>query len=531
MSRVVFACQPAAPDVAPTRADVACFVGLVRVLAGAAVSPDVSGWLKSQGYKADQIALLTQIPLPLENYSAFTAMFDPGGSTQSEGTDYLAAAVRSFFAQGGKLCYVVRTGEPLSVSDGATEKAARLAGILPNSSLAPDDAKTWTGVSTLTVLTEVSFLCTPDLPALSASQPQGVQGQTPDVVSGPEQFVVCTQVDITPRQQRTYEAPAPRLTSGDYTAWASSVASIVNYLASGTVKHQPHLREVQYVAAFPLPQEQGAAAHAENELTDEMSQDVHAVMKQVMPETPPPGGNVVMGNISSAFLQLAYPWLKTSGSGVLLESLEPADGVLTGMLARNALTRGTFTSATKIAPAELYDVWPDLPAQEYKSSETALKWAPGSPQKALIERMSLFGMTPAGWALKSDVTAYPGETYRSAPVNRLVSVIYRAARHMGEAMVFRVNGPALWGRVTRFLQNLMTRLWHLHALDGDSVDQAFGVRCDRSTMTQNDLDNGRMVAEVTFTAPAMVETIRVQMAFEASGTSTQEIAANLAEAS
>ena len=80
-----------------------------------------------------------------------------------------------------------------------------------------------------------------------------------------------------------------------------------------------------------------------------------------MPETTPPPGMVVAGNISSAFLQLAYPWLKTSGSGALLESLEPPDGVLTGMLARNALTSGTFTSATKIVPAEVYDLSPRCP--------------------------------------------------------------------------------------------------------------------------------------------------------------------------
>jgi uncharacterized protein len=133
--------------------------------------------------------------------------------------------------------------------------------------------------------------------------------------------------------------------------------------------------------------------------------------------------------------------------------------------------------------------------------------------------------------LLSDVTAYPGETYRSAPVNRLVSVICRAARRMGETAVFQSNGPALWGRVQRFLQNLMTRLWTLNALDGSSATDAFSVRCDRSTMTQNDLDNGRLLAVVAFTAASTVETIRIQLAMEAGGASAQQISNNLAEAS
>jgi len=35
--------------------------------------------------------------------------------------------------------------------------------------------------------------------------------------------------------------------------------------------------------------------------------------------------------------------------------------------------------------------------------------------------------------------------------------------------------------------------WRNGALMGASPEEAFFVRCDRSTMTQNDLDNGRLV--------------------------------------
>ena len=36
-------------------------------------------------------------------------------------------------------------------------------------------------------------------------------------------------------------------------------------------------------------------------------------------------------------------------------------------------------------------------------------------------------------------------------------------------------------------------LWRDGALLGDKPEQAYFVRCDRTTMTQNDLDNGRMI--------------------------------------
>ena len=228
---------------------------------------------------------------------------------------------------------------------------------------------------------------------------------------------------------------------------------ILTYLANGPRLNQLHLREIQYVAAFPLPQDLDPAAAAEMPSSAEIAQDIHNIIAAQMPEIVLPGGVLPPNsNISSAFLQLTYPWLKTTGSVVLLESLEPPDGALTGLLARNALTRGTFTSATKIVPAEIYDVSPPLPAQEMQSSAAALTWGPNevtAQPKALIERLSLFGFTPGGLRLLSDVTAYPGESYRGGPVNRLVQVICRAARRMGEAVIFDNNGPASWGRVQR----------------------------------------------------------------------------------
>ncbi len=533
MSRVVFDDQPLAPQLDPARADIACFVGLVRLLAGAALPPPTVGWLTSLGYSSSTIAQVLNVPVMLERYSAFMSIFDDGGAGSGFGTDYLAATVRSFFAQGGKRCYVVRVGDPLTPEDNGAGKASKLAALLPNLLFAPDQADSWTGVSNLAALQDVSFLVTPDLPILCASQQYAAVGQDPAPASGPEQFVECSQGDITPQQYRTFPSPAPRLGSSDYQGWATCVAAILNYLSSGNTTQQPHLREIHYIAPFPIPLEIDASAAIEMPSSSEIAQDIHNVIETCMPEIAPPDSVVPPGNILSSFLQLAYPWLKTSGSSVLLESLEPPDGALAGLLARNALTRGTFTSATKVTPAEIYDVSPALPGWETRSSDQPLVWNDLSTnqQKPLIERISLFGFTPGGLRLLSDVTAYPGETVRSGAVSRLVSIVWRAARRIGESAVFQNNGPALWGRVQGILVNLLTRLWSLNALAGATVKDAFSVRCDRSTMTQNDLDNGRLICLVSFTPAFSIEVIQVQLAMETSGTSSREILANLVEAS
>jgi len=62
--------------------------------------------------------------------------------------------------------------------------------------------------------------------------------------------------------------------------------------------------------------------------------------------------------------------------------------------------------------------------------------------------------------------------------------------------VFENNGDALWANVQRTVEDFLFNEWRNGALLGLKPEQAFFVRCDRSTMTQNDLDNGRLICLV-----------------------------------
>ncbi len=59
--------------------------------------------------------------------------------------------------------------------------------------------------------------------------------------------------------------------------------------------------------------------------------------------------------------------------------------------------------------------------------------------------------------------------------------------------VFEPNGERLWANLRRTVADFLLNEWQNGALLGDKPEKAFFVRCDRSTMTQNDLDNGRLV--------------------------------------
>jgi uncharacterized protein len=64
--------------------------------------------------------------------------------------------------------------------------------------------------------------------------------------------------------------------------------------------------------------------------------------------------------------------------------------------------------------------------------------------------------------------------------------------------VFEPNDEQLWARVRSAVETFLVNLWRAGALPGEKPEDAFFVRCDRTTMTQDDIDNGRLIALVGF---------------------------------
>ncbi len=205
------------------------------------------------------------------------------------------------------------------------------------------------------------------------------------------------------------------------------------------------------------------------------------------------------GRAASAFVQLLWPWLQTTRSGDLPQQLEPADGMFAGLLARNAVARGTFRS---VAGTRVDDVLATQPEADLGSGAD-------SPAARLAERVSLVGAEPDGIAVLSDVTSSPDRAWRAGGVSRLMASLLRAARKVGEAQLFEASGEVLWLRIRRSLEALLEDWRRNGALDGAD---AYAVRCGRDTMSQNDLDNGRLRVEIVVRPVAAVE--RITVAFE-----------------
>jgi hypothetical protein len=86
--------------------------------------------------------------------------------------------------------------------------------------------------------------------------------------------------------------------------------------------------------------------------------------------------------------------------------------------------------------------------------------------------------------------------FKYVNVERLMIFIEHSIDRGLQWVVFEPNAEALWARVRRSISNFLTLVWRNGALEGTKVEEAYFVRCDRTTMTQTDIDSGRLIVQV-----------------------------------
>lgn len=490
--------QPAATS-SPNRADVVCFIGFVG-RRDTPLSARLKSWLQDQGWRprgtpVSDFDPLLNTPVPLESFEAFDRLFvwetRPPQAHAFPYTTWLGAAVRSFFRQGGARCHVVRVDNPvtyktLAATASSTEKAAfvasqqvRLGQLLPGFVIGTDtptpaDPTTWKGLGVLLGLDEAAFVCLPDLPELVADTALEPSGLAP-VEPGPEVFVDYTPEIILPKDETRQISSSPACTEAGYLAWRRAVRHAASFI-------RDRRRDVELVLTLPLPSPDLTRNYTSNL---DLAAGVIGLGKSLDEND----------GIATAFLQLTYPWVRTSGSEALPGGLEPPDGVFSGVLARAIPELGI---AHSIGRQFLHGV--DGFEPKLSGSDVELD-TPKTGAPALIHRVSLLGKTPDANRVLSDVTTSKTETHRPAPIGRLTAAILRTSRHLGESVTFEPSGTALWQKIRAQLDRLLGDFYAAGALLGTSTEEAYSVRCDESTTSQNDIDNGRVIAEVRF-APA-----------------------------
>jgi uncharacterized protein len=184
---------------------------------------------------------------------------------------------------------------------------------------------------------------------------------------------------------------------------------------------------------------------------------------------------------------LYHPWIE------ILDPLErpaqgapprrvllPPSGFVTGIYARNDITRGVFK-----APAnEVVQGLTRFEANINRARNDVL-----NPEG--INALRFFeGRGNRVWGAR---TMSSDPEWRYVNVRRFFVYLEHSIDKSMQWAVFEPNNRRLWDNIRSTVEDFLYVQWLGGALLGDTPEEAYFVRCDRTTMTQNDLDNGRLV--------------------------------------
>ena len=97
--------------------------------------------------------------------------------------------------------------------------------------------------------------------------------------------------------------------------------------------------------------------------------------------------------------------------------------------------------------------------------------------------------------------------YKYVSVRRLLIYLERSIQRGTAWAVFEPNNEATWATVKAYVKEFLTQVWKEGKLMGVKPEEAYFMKCDRSTMTQNDIDAGRLIVEVGVAATKPAEFI------------------------
>jgi uncharacterized protein len=185
--------------------------------------------------------------------------------------------------------------------------------------------------------------------------------------------------------------------------------------------------------------------------------------------------------LSDDRLALYYPWVVIADpNGVDGDIAAPPAGFIAGVYANTDVRRGVRNAPANevVVGALRFEVEIDRFQAEVLNADrvNCLRAMPG------------LGMRVSGGR-----TLSVDPEWKYVNLRRYFLYLERSIEKGTQWAAFEPNGEPLWDYVRRTVGDFLCNEWRSGALLGRSPNEAYFVRCDRSTMTQNDLDEGRLV--------------------------------------
>ncbi|HJV27964.1 MAG TPA: phage tail sheath subtilisin-like domain-containing protein [Aromatoleum sp.] len=190
------------------------------------------------------------------------------------------------------------------------------------------------------------------------------------------------------------------------------------------------------------------------------------------------------GQFDDSRLAFYHPWVVIPDpTGVRRDIAVPPAGFIAGVYARTDVDRGVHKA----------------PANEIVMGALRFEQQINAFQQELLNPNGincLRSFVGRGHRVWGGRTLSSDPEWKYVNVRRYFLYLERSIEKSTQWAVFEPNGEALWANIRTSVEDFLFTEWRNGRLLGGTPKEAYFVRCDRSTMTQNDIDNGRMVCLV-----------------------------------
>ncbi|WP_253738337.1 phage tail sheath subtilisin-like domain-containing protein [Halohasta salina] len=187
--------------------------------------------------------------------------------------------------------------------------------------------------------------------------------------------------------------------------------------------------------------------------------------------------------VDSSYAGYYYPWIEVSDPHTNRQKLVPPGGHVAGIIARSDATHGVHAA----------------PANEPVRGAVSLQHEITKDEQDLLNPKGincLRSFQGRGIQLWGARTTSSDPSWKYINVRRLFLYVEQSIEEGTEWAVFESNDKDLWARVRQSVENFLTTVWRDGGLQGSTADEAFYVKCGEETMTQDDIDNGRLIVEI-----------------------------------
>lgn len=192
------------------------------------------------------------------------------------------------------------------------------------------------------------------------------------------------------------------------------------------------------------------------------------------------GVRAFRGQVDSTHGALYYPWVRVVDPVTEDEMILPPSGFVAGIYARNDVEKGVHKA----------------PANEVVRMAVGFEFLLNKAQQDVLnpEGVNCFRFFEGrGYRLWGARTISSDPEWKYVNLRRYFAYLERSLEKGTQWVVFENNHEPLWANVRRTVEDFLFNEWKSGHLMGEKPQEAYFVRCDRSTMTQNDIDNGRLI--------------------------------------